>query len=130
VNGFDFFGVLAGDTTDPHSSFRAGGAVGAAFGKTEGGVNVTTTSLGALLEWHYERLRLGGGLRIGTFNYGRITDRANVFNFSAGAYTHVSIDMVKFDPNGNGALFIAGRGSIDSTGIALFGLNVSLGARF
>jgi hypothetical protein len=130
IQGFDFLAIAAADTNDPHTSLRVGGAVGASFGTTEGGLHTTTTSIGPFVEGHFDRIRVGGGLRIGTFNSTRATDGPSLFNLSAGVYVRTTFDLIQFDRDGAGALFLFGRASVDAVGGPLYGLNAGLGARF
>jgi hypothetical protein len=128
VNGLDVLGILAGETSNPHESFRIGGAIGVSFGRTEGGVPMTTTTVGPLFEWHFERLRLGGGPRIGTFTFA--SNGYTELDLSVGLYARVSVDLVGFDANRHGALYVAVKGGVDFTGVGLYGVSLSLGARF
>ena len=127
-NGFDVQAILAAD--NPRANLRVGGALGAAFGTTDGGLHTTTTNLGPYVEGHFDRFRLGGGLRIGTFNVTRATDGTSILNLSAGIYARGTLDIIQFDKEGKGALYLAVKASVDGVGTSLYGVNASLGARF
>ena len=109
---------------------RIGAIVGATFSTTDAGLKTTTTNIGPLVEGHFDRLRLGGGVRIGTFNVDRATTSGSLFSLSAGIYARASVDLVAFDKAGNSALFLVAKGSLDTIGTALWGAGASLGARF
>ncbi len=127
IQGFDVLAIAAVDLGG--TPLRVGGVVGAAFGTSDGRLRTTTTSLGPFAEARFDRLRVGGGVRVGTFNVVRATDGTGMFNLSAGVFARTSFDLITFDKAGHGALFLAAKASLDSIGPVLYGLNASLGVR-
>jgi hypothetical protein len=85
-----------------------------------------------LVEGHSDRLRLGGGLRVGVFNVDRATDSGGLFGASGGAYLRAAVDLYRFDEvsGATGAVFLVAKGSADIVGAPLLGLVGGVGVRF
>jgi hypothetical protein len=128
INGFDLMGVLGWDLP---VHMRMGLALGFAYGKTDGNLNVTTATAGPVIEWRPGRFRIGGGLRLGAFDFTRATEPgASVFNLSIGAFARTSIDVFRFGEKDNEALYLVVKGAVDSVGTPLWGFDAGLGVRF
>jgi hypothetical protein len=125
MQGFALSAVLGSQGRD----LRLGAAVDAAFSWTSHGLPVTTTGLGPIVEGCVGRMRLAGGVRVGTFNVGRVTQSGNIFTFSTGAYARSSFDLVTFGDGDTGAFYLMVRGSVDAVGAPLLGLTAGLGVR-
>jgi hypothetical protein len=130
INGFDIQATIGADARTPSLNLRAGVALGAAFAETEDGLRTTTTGIGPFIEWHAGRFRLGGGARVGTFTFTRATNGASVFNMSAGLFLRSSLDLIRLDKEGDTAIYLVVRGSLDTVGASLYGFNAGLGVRF
>jgi len=125
MNGLGLSAVLPA----VQGNLRWGGVLEATFAQTQYGLPVATTGLGVLLEVRVGRLGAGGGLRVGTFNVGRVTTSGNLFNLSAGANARLSFDLVTWN-EAKSAVFLVAKGSFDTIGTALFGATGGLGVRF
>jgi hypothetical protein len=99
-------------------------------GWTEYGLRTTTVSAGALFEGHVNRLRLGGGPRIGAFTVQRVTRDASILGIGEGLYTRASIDVVHFGDEADATLYAVLKAGVDWIGGPLFGVTAGLGARF
>jgi hypothetical protein len=98
-------------------------------GSTEYGLSTTMFSGGMLLEGAFDRVRIGGGLRVGMLDVHRASGGRNLEGSNAGCFVRGSFDVVRFDSD-RGALFLALKLSADSVGGALYGLTMGGGMRF
>ncbi|MGO9836566.1 MAG: hypothetical protein ACLP1X_20400 [Polyangiaceae bacterium] len=112
------------------SDFAVGGILEASPAATQDGLQTFGMTLGALFEGRADHFRAGGGLRVGAFNVSRITTTGGLFSLSAGAFARASYDVVDLDDAHTQAIFFIVKGSIDTVGAALFGVNGGLGVRF
>jgi hypothetical protein len=111
-------------------TFAAGAILEAMPGSTQDGLQTITLTLGPLFEGRFDRLRVGGGVRLGAFNVNRITTNGGLFSLTAGAFARVSYDLVDLDDARTQAIFVILKGSIDSVDAALLGASCGLGVRF
>lgn len=108
--------------------------VGAAFefvrAWTTEGLQTTTVDIGPVLERRFDRLSIGGGLRVGTFDVSRITSPSPLFSTSAGVFLRLSYDIATFGRGDRSAIYVLGKASVDTVDAPLFAGGVSLGIRF
>ena len=99
-------------------------------GQTQGGLDTFAFTLGSMAEAHVERVRIGGGVRLGVFNVTRATTSGSLATATAGIVGRISYDLVRLDDEGDSALFLVAKGSADAAGDALFTVTLGAGARF
>jgi hypothetical protein len=126
INGFDITGLIGGD----FGSWGLGGELEVVPGRTDGGLAAYTVTVGFLAEAHFDRLRFGGGIRVGVLNINRVTTGGSIGSASIGLVGRISYDLLRFDNEGNGAFFVVGKASLDSVGDSLYGVTLGLGVRF
>jgi hypothetical protein len=97
-------------------------------GSTRDGLSTTALNAGPFIEGHFDRLRIGGGIRMGAFNVDRVTNGGSLFSLSEGVFLRLSVDVFRFNGD-TGAVFLFAKGSADSVGGALFGVAVGAGVR-
>ena len=124
ITGLNLTGILGVDL----GGLEVGGLFEAVPGRTEGGLDTLSFALGPIIEGHFDRVRLGGGLRVGTFNVTRATDGTSLLSTTLGLFGRLTVDVVQF--GNDGGLFLFGKGSLDTVGGALYGLSAGIGVRF
>jgi hypothetical protein len=126
--------MTAVDVSASAEHMRDDFAVGVTFdstiGTTQDGLHTFALTLGPLVEARIDRLRLGGGVRLGMFNASRVTTGGGIFGVSAGAFARFSVDVVDLDAAHTQAIFVVLKGGVDAVGGALYGASLGLGARF
>lgn len=125
ITGMGFAAVL-GASAD---NLSVGGLFTFERGWTQEGLQTTNVEAGVLIEDRIERFRIGGGLRIGTFDVSRVTGTTPLLSLSAGAFFRLSFDVATFGKNDRGALYLLGQASIDSVDAPLYGASLGLGVR-
>jgi hypothetical protein len=109
-------------------------AVGAIFefgrGTTQEGLQTTNVDIGGIVEHRIDRLSLGGGVRVGTFDVSRITGTTPLLSTTAGIFARVSYDLLTFGQDDRSALYLLGKASLDSVDAPLWGAGLSLGVSF
>ncbi len=128
MTGVDLEAVLGSDS----GTLTIGADLEATHGVTEFGLINDALSAGVLVEGHYERLRIGGGARVGVFNVDRATDSGGLFTASVGFYLRGTVDLYRFDEasGASGAIFLALKGSVDAVSNPLLGAVGGAGVRF
>jgi hypothetical protein len=106
-----------------------GADIEAMSGSTHYGLGTTGLNAGPFIEGHFDRLHIGGGVRIGAFNVNRASNSGGLFSSSEGVFLRVSVDVLRFDSNA-GAVFVFAKGSADTVGGALYGVACGAGVRF
>jgi hypothetical protein len=106
-----------------------GADIEAMSGSTHYGLGTTGLNAGPFIEGHFDRLHIGGGVRIGAFNVNRASNSGGLFSSSEGVFLRVSVDVFRFDSNA-GAVFLFAKGSADTVGGALYGVACGAGVRF
>jgi hypothetical protein len=126
MSGGDITGRLGADL----GSWDVGAQLELVPAKTEGGLNVFAGTVGPVAQAHIGRFRIGGGFRLGGFNVERATTNDTLFTLTVGMYGRVSFDVFRFDDEGRSALFLVGKGSLDSVNGSLLCVTVGVGVRF
>lgn len=126
MSGMGFTGIAGGVMRDT----SAGVAFEFLRGWTAAGLQTTNVDFGGYLEQRMDRLHIGGGLRLGTFDVSRITSTSPLLSLSAGIFVRLAYNLVTWGPGADQALYVLGKLSVDSVGGALFGGGLSLGVRF
>lgn len=98
-------------------------------GWTQEGLQTTNVDAGLLLEHRIDRVKVGGGLRVGTFDVSRVTGTSPLLSTSAGGFFRVSCDLTTFGKDDRSAVYVLGQASIDSVDAPLYGANFALGLR-
>jgi hypothetical protein len=106
-----------------------GAIIEATSGSTHYGLATTALNVGPFLEAHLDRVRIGGGIRLGAFNVDRATNNRSLFSSSEGVYLRLSVDVFRFDRE-TSAIFLVAKGSVDSVGGPLYGVAAGAGVRF
>jgi hypothetical protein len=125
MSGVDLAGAVSGNV----GTLAIGALLEGIPGSTENGLKTLTLSGGPLVQGIFDRVRLGGGLRVGLFDVSRATAAASLLSLSAGVHARASLDVVSFDKDNETALFLVVKGSIDSVDGALYGATAGLGLR-
>jgi hypothetical protein len=126
MQGVDITGILGAQI----GTLGVGGAIDVAPAHTKSGLQALTASLGLVLQATVDRVRIGGGLRLGGIEINRATSAGTIGTLSTGIFGRFSVDLIQFDDEGNGALFLVIKGSVDDAGAALFGASAGAGVRF
>jgi hypothetical protein len=128
MTGVDLEAMLGSDS----GTLTIGADLEATHGVTEFGLINDALSAGVLVEGHYDRLRIGGGARVGVFNVDRATDSGGLFTASVGFYLRGTVDLYRFDEasGASGAIFLALKGSVDAVSDPLLGAVGGAGVRF
>lgn len=98
-------------------------------GWTEDGLQTTTLGIGPFLERQIDQLRLGGGIRVGTFDVSRVTSTSSLLSTSCGVFLRVTYDLVDLGSKGHSTLYVIGKGSVDSVDAPLYAASVGVGLR-
>jgi hypothetical protein len=99
-------------------------------GWTEDGLQTTTLSIGPLLEHRFDRLRVGGGVRVGTFDVSRVTTSSPFLSTTLGVFGRASYDLATLGSSGEPTLYLLVKAGIDSVDAPLYALTGSMGLRF
>jgi hypothetical protein len=99
-------------------------------GWTADGLQTTTLSIGPLLEHRFERLRIGGGLRVGTFDVSRVTTTSPFLSMTLGIFGRASYDLASLGTSGEPTLYLLVKAGLDSVDAPLYALTGSIGLRF
>ena len=126
ASGYDVSGSLGAD----FGSLSVGAEVDVVSAITDGGLHTTTVTFGPVVEGHFDRIRVGGMLRIDSYDVGRVTNGGDLFSLGIGLGAHLTLDLVPFDDD-HGALFLMLKGNVDAFGdAALYGAFGGAGVRF
>ena len=98
-------------------------------GSTEFGLATNALSFGPLVEGHFDRVRVGGGVRFGYLTVDRATLSGSLSASTEGFFLRVSVDLYRFDERKGSAVFLLAKGSADSVGGALVGGTLGVGMR-
>jgi hypothetical protein len=83
-----------------------------AYGTTDVGLATLLLTAGLLFEVHLDRVRLGGGVRLGTFDVHRTTIDGWMGGGVLGLYGRASVDLLSFD-EARRAVYVVGQASAD-----------------
>ena len=125
MGGADMDALLGAES----GTVTIGADIEAMSGSTHYGLGTTGLNAGPFIEGHFDRLHIGGGVRLGAFNVNRATSSGGLFSSSEGVFLRVSVDVFRFDGD-TGAVFLFAKGSADTVGGALYGVACGAGVRF
>jgi len=126
INAADATALLGADL----GVWSIGAQAELAAGKTDGGLTTFAYSIGAFAEAHVDRLRFGGGTRLGGLSVQRVTTSGSIGSGSIGVFGRLSFDLVPLDDEWNGAVFLVAKASVDEVGGGLYGATIGAGVRF
>jgi hypothetical protein len=98
-------------------------------GSTQYGLSTNMFTVGMLVEGDFDRFRLGGGFRLGSFNVDRATTTGSLGAGLFGLFMRMTFDIVRFDDDRD-AVFLAFKFNTDTVGGGLYGLTLGAGVRF
>jgi hypothetical protein len=107
-----------------------GGVLSFVPARTDGGLDAYKFVVGGAITARVERFHFGGVLRLAHLTVNRATEASSFQTWTFGANARAIFDVVRFDPDGNGALYLYAEGSAELAGGILFGAAVGSGVRF
>jgi hypothetical protein len=105
ITGMGFSGILG----VVQREFSVGFIFEFLRGWTEAGLQTTNVEIGGIFEHRIDRLVLGGGLRVGTFDVSRVTSSSPLLSTSAGALVRLSYDLETFGKDDQDAFYVLGK---------------------
>ncbi len=129
-------GSLDGLLTVDLGDLSVGGTMELVESWTDDGLASFALRAGVVVERRIDRLRLGGGARLGGIEVRRATDDTALSAVTAGVFGRLSFDVARFGSK-RGAVYLVAKGSVDldpqlnylSVG-ALYGVSGGVGVRF
>src|ERR1700722_12758786 len=125
IRGGDIDAVFGASTP----KFTIAADLDAMHGATEFGRATNALSVGPLVEGHFDRVRVGGGVRFGLLTVDRSTLSGSLSASSEGFFLRLSVDFYRFDEQRGSAVFLLAKASADSVGGALLGGTLGVGMR-
>ena len=125
IRGGDIDVVLGASTP----KFTIAADIDFMHGATAFGLATNALTVGPLVEGHFDRVRVGGGVRFGFLTVDRATFSGSLSASSEGFFLRVSVDLYRFDEQKGSAVFLFAKGSADSVGGALVGGTLGVGMR-